>query len=102
MTVILQLKAPTKYRDPSAEVQSAKPSLGLSIQLRRETPLVPPPQVDSGMCLTDRPDSAQPGKKGAQSTQSPARDTSDDYSDTFDTEAASSVHSPSAKKQREL
>ena len=54
------------------------------------------------MCLTDRPDSAQPGKKGAQSTQSPARDTSDDYSDTFDTEAASSVHSPSAKKQREL
>ncbi|XP_067934531.1 centrosomal protein of 120 kDa-like [Watersipora subatra] len=93
-----ELLAPSKYKDPAADVHNEKPVIGLSIQLRREMPLVLANQVDSGMCLTDRPNSTEPGKKETRGKLSPPRDTSEDYSDTFNSEEPSSKLSPSVKK----
>lgn len=96
---MLQLQVPSKFKsdESPALLRDEKPIVGVSIQLRRETP-VSTAQGDSGMCLTDRPASADPAKSKPQA-KSPA-DTADDYSNTFETEN-SSVHSPPPKSKKQ-
>lgn len=84
------------HMSPAANEE--KPVVGVSINLRRETPpTVQAAAVDSGACVTEP--NKQVGHSADPKSNQKTADTDDDYSNTFETEQ-SSTHSPPPKTHK--